>query len=84
MLKNDYCISNFEDLSREEISILHKIIDGTHRHDVADISTTRGHAYMLFENYEYGSRKNKNENPVIVFSNSPTGREEHIPRIMNS
>ncbi len=69
-------------LTKEEINALYTIMDKIARHDVANISATRGNAYMIFEGYEYRKRKKENTPPITLYSNKPSGKDENIPRLI--
>lgn len=75
---------NYKSLSGKQINALNKLIKNVSRFDSASISTTRGHAYMIFEN-EDGKRKNEDVSQIAIHSSccsNPRNIEERVPRFI--
>lgn len=81
---NQWFISNdnFKRFSDKEMDALLHIFNKIGRSDAANIETTRGHAYLIFKDYDTRKKTSDNENNIIVCSNSPTGKEDNIPRLL--
>ena len=81
---NQWFISNnkFKRFSDKETDALLQILNKIGGSDAANIETTRGHAYLIFKDYDTRKKTSDNENDIIVFSNSPTGKEDNIPRLL--
>lgn len=84
-LKGHYISGRYDTLlTDEEKKGLHAVISKIGRHDAANISSPRGNSYLIFEDYEYSKKKKENNHSIKICSNSPTGKEENIPRFIIS
>lgn len=75
-------INKIKETNDAEHSALLSIIKNIRRDQAAEITSMRGQSYMLFKDYEL--KKKAAENEIKVYSNSPTGSEDNIPRLMVS
>lgn len=75
-------INKIKKTNDAEHSALLSIIKNIRRDQAAEITSMRGQSYILFKEYEL--KKKAAENEIKVYSNSPTGSEDNIPRLIVS
>lgn len=75
-------IGKYDELDEKERNLLLGIMTHIRRDQAAEITTMRGLSYMLFKDYELKKKAAEDEDKIIVYSNSPTGSEDNLPRLL--